>query len=95
MTRSPMASTVPVRRTPSSAASAQGSTHRFAYDLLDYHDEATAAVVLVGRSATTGEAVRARLLEFAGQVEAAGSVRMAEHARRVAAEIPVTTGALA
>ena len=79
-----MTPTVPV---PSPAARAWGSPHRLAYDLLDHRDEATAAVVLVDRAAATAQAVRARLLEFAGQVEATGSVRMAAHARRVAAEI--------
>lgn len=69
------------------------SARRFAYDLVGYHDEATAAAVLVGQGSTTGPAVRARLLEFAEQVEAAGSVRMAAHARRIAAEIPEADGA--
>lgn len=66
---------------------APGSDNRLAYDLLDYHDEATAAVVLAGRAATSAQGFRARLLEFAEYLESAGSVRMAAHARRIAAEI--------
>ena len=83
-----MASAVPFCSASSSVANAWSSDHRLAYDLLDHRDEATAAIVLVDRAAATAQAVRARLLEFAGQVEASGSVRMAAHARRVAAEIP-------